>query len=72
MSARYDLSKWFAAGHGHATRFKGSETLLIQWNGRADGTARYVPHVKRYTRNGAEFKSLAALFRGIEAEHAAD
>lgn len=67
--AKYALSKWFGRGSGHAIRFHNSETLLLQWNGRPDGAARYVPHVKRYTRNGAEFPSLAALLRSVEAEH---
>lgn len=67
--ARYAMSKWFAKGAGHAIRFHNSDTLLISWHGRDDGAARYVAHVKRYARNGAEFGSLAALLRGIEAEH---
>jgi hypothetical protein len=68
--AKYQLSKWFARGAGHAVRFHGSDTVLFQWNGKPDGHARYIPHVNRYARNGAEFASLAALLRAVEAEHA--
>ena len=64
------LSKWFARGSGHVTRYTNSETLLFQWNGKPDGAARYVPHVKRYARNGIEYSTLAALLRGVTAEHA--
>lgn len=67
--ARRSLSKWFAKGSGHARRYPGSETILLQWNGRPDGTARYIPHVNRYARNGVEHPSLAALLRAVEAEH---
>ena len=67
--AKYALSKWFARGSGHVVRFHDSETLLFYWNGRGDGAARYVPHVKRYTRGGAEHASLAALLRAVELEH---
>ncbi|WP_276519372.1 hypothetical protein [Bradyrhizobium yuanmingense] len=35
--------------------------------GKPDGSARYAEH---YVRNGAEYPSLAALLRAIEAEHA--
>jgi hypothetical protein len=59
-------SKWFAAGSGCFTRY--DDVLLFQWNGRADGSARYLPHVKHYSRNGLEFTSLAALLRWVEAE----
>lgn len=68
--AKYALSRYFARGAGHVIRFHNSDTLLFQWHGRADGHARYVEHVKRYTRNGQEHASLAALLRAIEAEHA--
>ncbi len=68
--AKYQLSKWFGRGAGHAVRYRDSDVLLINWHGRSDGVARYVPHVKRYVRNGAEHASLAALLRSIEAEHA--
>ena len=67
---KYQLSKYFASGHGHAVRFRNSDVLLFQWNGKPDGVARYIEHVKRYARNGREHKSLAALLRAIEAEHA--
>lgn len=67
--SKYAMSKYFAAGHGHAIRFHDSSTVLIYWNGKSDGAARYVEHVKRYVRSGIEHKSLAALFRAIEAEH---
>lgn len=69
--AKYALSKYFGRGSGHAIRFHNSEILLFKWNGRDDGSARFVPHVKRYTRNGVEYASLAALLRSIEAEHGA-
>lgn len=68
--AKYALSKYFAKGAGHVIRLHGSDTLLFYWNGKHDGSARYVEHVKRYTRNGKEHASLSALLRGIEAEHA--
>lgn len=66
--ARYALSKWFGNGSGHVVRFQNSDLLMITWNGRAGGTARYVPHVKRYARNGTEYKSLVALLRALETE----
>lgn len=65
------MSKYFARGAGHAVRFHNSETLLFTWNGRADGSARCIPHVRRYARNGVEHASLAALLRSIEDEHRA-
>jgi hypothetical protein len=65
---KYAMSKYFARGSGHVVRFHDSDVLLFKWNGRDAGSARYVQHVKRYTRNGAEFASLAALLRAIEAE----
>lgn len=68
MSARKS-NRWFARGAGCVTRYAGAETLLFSWHGRPDGAARFVPHVNRYTRNGAEYNSLAALLRAIEAEH---
>lgn len=67
--AKYALSKYFARGAGHALRIHNSDTLLFSWNGRPDGYARYIDHVKRYARNGQEFASLAALLRSIEGEH---
>lgn len=66
--AKYALSKWFGRGAGHVVRFHGSDTLLFSWNGRNDGCARYVSHVKRYVRNGVEYASLAALLRAVETE----
>lgn len=68
--AKYALSKYFDRGAGHVVRFQNSDTLLFSHHGRADGSARYIEHVKRYARNGAEHKSLAALLRAVEAEHA--
>jgi hypothetical protein len=68
--SKYSLSKWFARGSGHVIRYQNSETLLFQWNGKPDGAARFVPHVKCYARNGNEFPSLAALLRAVETEHA--
>ena len=67
--AKYELSKYFARGAGHVIRFRNSETLLFYWHGKDDGAARYVPHVRRYSRNGIEHASLAALLRAVEAEH---
>jgi hypothetical protein len=67
--ARRALSKWFAKGSGYVARYPGSETLLFKWNGRDAGTARYIRHVGRYSRNGQEYPSLAALLRAVEAEH---
>lgn len=61
---------WFAGGAGCFTRYEGSDTLLFSWHGRPDGAARYITHVRRYSRNGIEYKSLAALLRAIDAEHA--
>jgi hypothetical protein len=43
--------------------------MIVKWNGKDDGSARYTPHVRRYSRNGNEYASLAALLRGIESEH---
>lgn len=68
---KYTLSKYFAQGSGHVIRLHGSDTLLFRWNGRPDGAARHIPHVKRYSRNGNEYPSLAALLRAVEAEHKA-
>lgn len=68
--SKYQMSKWFARGAGHVVRYTKSDSLLFQWNGKADGAARYVAHVKRYTREGREYTSLAALLRAVEAEHA--
>jgi hypothetical protein len=62
-------SEWFANGSGHFTRYSDSDVLLFWWNGRPDGAARAIPHVRRYSRNGAEYPSLAALLRAVEAEH---
>ncbi len=68
--SKYQLSKYFGNGSGHVVRYVDSEILLFYWNGREDGAARYVAHVKRYTRERREYKSLAALLRAVEAEHA--
>ena len=70
FAAKYALSKYFGRGSGHAVRFHNSDTLLFQWNGKPDGSARFIEHVRRYARNGQEHASLAALLRSIEAEHA--
>jgi hypothetical protein len=67
--AKYALSKYFGGGAGHVIRFHNSDTLLFTWHGRDDGAARYVAHVNRYTRNGTEYPSLAALLRAVVAEH---
>ena len=61
--------KWFAEGAGCLISYSASDILLVNWNGRDDGSARYIPHVRRYSRNGNEYASLAALLRGIESEH---
>ncbi len=66
---RRALSKWFAKGSGHVVRYPGSETMLFKWNGKSDGSARYIAHVSRYARNGVEYPSLAALLRAVAAEH---
>lgn len=71
MASKYAMSKYFAKGAGHVIRLNGSDILLFNWNGRKDGAARYIPHVGRYSRNGIEHKSLAALLRAVEAEKAA-
>lgn len=63
------LSKWFARGAGHVIRYNNSDCLLFYWNGHDDGAAHAQP-AKRYTRNGVEHASLAALLRAIESEHA--
>ena len=63
-------SKWFANGAGCLISHSDSDTMLVNWNGKDDGFARYIPHVRRYSRNGNEYASLAALLRGIEAEWA--
>ena len=68
--AHYAMSKYFDRGAGHVIRFHNSDNLLFSWHGRNDGAARYIPHVKRYARNGVEYKSLAALLRAVAAEHA--
>lgn len=67
---KYQLSKYFARGAGHVVRYRDSEILLFYWNGKENGAARYVAHVKRYTRERREYVSLAALLRAVEAEHA--
>lgn len=59
----------FAKGAGIVETYPDSDTLRVKWNGKADGLARYIPHVRRYSRNGNEYASLAALLRGIESEH---
>ena|ERR1035437_2827897 len=66
---KYQLSKYFGGGRGHVVRYRDSEILLFYWSGKEDGAARYVAHVKRYTRERKEFASLAALLRSVEAEH---
>lgn len=68
--AKYALSKYFGNGAAHVIRFHNSETLLFTWHGRPAGSARFIPHVKRYQRGGLEYASLAALLRAVEAEHA--
>ena len=68
--SKYAVSKYFARGAGHVVRYPNSDVLLFNWHGRDDGAARYVEHVKRYTRGGVEFKSMAALLRAVENEHA--
>lgn len=72
MASKYAMSKWFANGAGHVVRFHNSDVLLFQWNGRPAGSARYVPHVKRYVRLQTEYPSLAALLRAVEAEMVAE
>lgn len=62
--------KYFANGAGCATKYDGSDVMLLDWNGRPDGSARYIPHVKMYARNGKEYRGMAALLRAVEAEHA--
>lgn len=64
--------KWFAKGHGCASRYPNSETILFDWNGKPDGSARFTPHVKTYTRNGKEHISFAALLRAVADEHHVD
>jgi len=68
--AKYAMSKYFGNGSGHVIRLNNSETLLFKWNGKSDGSARFIEHVKRYQRNGKEHASLAALLRSVEQEHA--
>lgn len=68
--AKHKLSKWFDKGAGHVTAYRDSDVLLFSWHGKPDGSARYIPHVKRYARDGMEYASLAALLRSVEAEHA--
>jgi hypothetical protein len=67
--AKYALSKYFARGAGRVIRLLGSHVLLFYWHGRSDGAARFVEHVRRYTRQGIEHPSLAALLRAVEEEH---
>lgn len=59
----------FAKGAGILESYSDSDTTIVKWNGKDDGSARYIPHVRRYSRNGNEYASLAALLRGIECEH---
>ena len=66
---KYAMSKYFGKGHGHVIRCHNSEILLFSWNGKSDGAARSIPHVRRFSRNGVEHASLAALLRAVEAEH---
>ena len=68
---KLQVSKYFAKGAGHVKRYPNSDCLLFYWNGRDDGVARHIEHVKRYARNGVEYASLAALLRSVEAEHVA-
>jgi hypothetical protein len=64
------ISKYiFAKGAGFLESYSDNDILFVKWNGKADGSARYIPHVQRYSRNGNEYASLAALLRGIESEH---
>lgn len=67
--AKYAMSKYFGNGAGHVMRFHNSETLLFYWNGKADGAARAIPHLRRFARNGVEYASLAALLRAVEESH---
>ena len=67
---RHAMSKYFGNGAGHVLRQHNSAVLLFSWRGRPDGSARYVERVNRYTRDGVEYSSLAALLRAVEDEHA--
>jgi len=69
---KYEMSKWFAQGACHVVRYRGSDVLLFSRHGKSFGTARHIPHVKRYVRNGVEYASLAALLRAVEAESNAE
>jgi hypothetical protein len=66
--AKYALSKSFARGAGRVIRFHDSDVLLFYWHGRSIGAARWVEHVRCYTRQGIEHPSLAALLRAVEQE----
>ncbi|QOZ68904.1 hypothetical protein SAMN05192541_15129 [Bradyrhizobium arachidis] len=66
---RHAMSKYFGNGAGHVLRQHNSAVLLFSWRGRPAGTARYVERVNRYTRDGVEYSSLAALLRAVEDEH---
>lgn len=63
------INKWFAKGRGQVSSYPSIDALLFRWDGRPDGVARYIGHVKRYARNGKEYPSLSALLRAVEAEH---
>jgi len=68
----YAMDKTFANGAGRVIRYHCSMVLLFHWNGRPDGRARYIPHVRRYARHGIEHRSLAALLRAVVAEKPVD
>ncbi|MEY9459655.1 hypothetical protein ABH973_000068 [Bradyrhizobium ottawaense] len=67
---RHAMSKYFGNGAGHVLRQHNSAVLQFSWGGRPDGSARYIERVNRYTRDGVEYSSLAALLRAVEDEHA--
>lgn len=68
MARKFATARTFA-GVGYVARVEGAQTLVFTWRGEPDGTARYVPHVRRYVRNGVEHKSLRALMKAVAAEH---
>ena len=65
---KYALSRYFGGGVHHVVRFHDTNTLLFSRHRKYNGSARYVPHVKRYVRNGVEYRSLAALLRAVNDE----
>jgi hypothetical protein len=65
----HNIGKTFANGRGFVNKPKGSTTLHLSWDGQPAGEARYIPHVKRFSRLGKEYKSLAELLKHVEAEH---